>query len=95
MEKDDFRYSLSFGDDVFGGPDWKTMVPPDVAKKCRTEESFLSFTMLTAILSNETSFTLTILLVQYRLRSIIPPRAANSIISAWMNLSTMAQSRTT
>ena len=28
MEKDDFRYSLSFGDDVFGGPVWKTMVPP-------------------------------------------------------------------
>ncbi len=27
MEKDDFKYTLSFGDDVFGGPDWKTMVP--------------------------------------------------------------------
>ena len=27
MEKDDFRYTLSFGDDVFGGPDWKTLVP--------------------------------------------------------------------
>ena len=27
MEKDDFKYSLSFGDDVFGGPDWKTLVP--------------------------------------------------------------------
>jgi UDP-glucose 4-epimerase len=27
MEKDDFRYTLSFGDDLFGGPDWKTMVP--------------------------------------------------------------------
>jgi len=26
MEKDDFKYTLSFGDDVFGGPDWKTMV---------------------------------------------------------------------
>lgn len=26
MEKDDFRYTLSFGDDLFGGPDWKTMV---------------------------------------------------------------------
>jgi UDP-glucose 4-epimerase len=26
MEKDDFKYSLSFGDDVFGGPDWKTLV---------------------------------------------------------------------
>ena len=30
MEKDDFKYTLSFGDDLFGGPDWKTMVrPPD------------------------------------------------------------------
>jgi nucleoside-diphosphate-sugar epimerase len=27
MEKDDFRYTLSFGDDLFGGPDWKAMVP--------------------------------------------------------------------
>jgi nucleoside-diphosphate-sugar epimerase len=26
MEKDDFRYSLSFGADRFGGPDWSTMV---------------------------------------------------------------------
>ena len=29
MEKDDFRYTLSFGDDLFGGPDWKTMVPAE------------------------------------------------------------------
>ena len=35
MEKDDFRYTLSFGDDLFGGPDWKTMVPPEVAERCR------------------------------------------------------------
>jgi len=34
MEKDDFRQTLSFGDDLFGGPDWKTMVPPDVAAAC-------------------------------------------------------------
>ena len=27
MEKDDFRYTLSFGDDVFGGPVWKDLVP--------------------------------------------------------------------
>jgi nucleoside-diphosphate-sugar epimerase len=27
MEKDDFKYSLSFGDDVFGGPVWKVLVP--------------------------------------------------------------------
>ena len=26
MEKDDFRYSLSFGDDVFGGPRWHELV---------------------------------------------------------------------
>lgn len=37
MEKDDFRYTLSFGDDLFGGPDWKTMVPPTVAERCRLE----------------------------------------------------------
>jgi UDP-glucose 4-epimerase len=36
MEKDDFRSSLSFGDDVFGGPDWKTMVPPQEAEAARS-----------------------------------------------------------
>jgi len=35
MEKDDFRFSLSFGDDLFGGPDWKTMVPPAVLETAR------------------------------------------------------------
>ncbi|MFO0991083.1 MAG: NAD(P)-dependent oxidoreductase [Hyphomicrobiales bacterium] len=35
MEKDDFRYTLSFGDDVFGGPEWNKMVPRDVAERCR------------------------------------------------------------
>jgi nucleoside-diphosphate-sugar epimerase len=33
MEKDDFRYTLSFGDDLFGGPDWKTMVPAADAER--------------------------------------------------------------
>ena len=33
MEKDDFRYTLSFGDDLFGGPDWKTMVPEADARR--------------------------------------------------------------
>ncbi len=33
MAKDDFRYSLSFGDDNFGGPDWKTLVPPADAER--------------------------------------------------------------
>jgi nucleoside-diphosphate-sugar epimerase len=37
MEKDDFRYTLSFGDDLFGGPDWKAMVAPDVAADCRAK----------------------------------------------------------
>lgn len=27
MEKDDFRFTLSFGDDVFGGPRWRDLVP--------------------------------------------------------------------
>jgi len=37
MEKDDFKYSLSFGDDVFGGPRWKDMVAPAVAEACFRE----------------------------------------------------------
>jgi nucleoside-diphosphate-sugar epimerase len=35
MEKDDFRFSLSFGDDVFGGPVWKDLVAAEVAERCR------------------------------------------------------------
>ncbi|MBW9065885.1 NAD(P)-dependent oxidoreductase [Rhizobium herbae] len=37
MEKDDFKYTLSFGDDVFGGPDWKTLVPEADAKRYAAE----------------------------------------------------------
>lgn len=33
MDKDDFKYTLSFGDDVFGGPVWKDMVPAQDAKR--------------------------------------------------------------
>jgi len=33
MEKDDFKYSLSFGDDVFGGPRWRDLVGGDRAEK--------------------------------------------------------------
>jgi nucleoside-diphosphate-sugar epimerase len=35
MADDDFKYSLSFGDDVFGGPHWKRMVPPGEAEAYR------------------------------------------------------------
>lgn len=31
MEKDDFKYQLSFGDDVFGGPRWGELVGPERA----------------------------------------------------------------
>jgi UDP-glucose 4-epimerase len=31
MEKDDFKYSLSFGDDIFGGPRWKDFVGAEQA----------------------------------------------------------------
>ncbi|SVC53401.1 uncharacterized protein METZ01_LOCUS306255, partial [marine metagenome] len=33
MEKDDFKYTLSFGDDVFGGPVWKDLVTEEDAKR--------------------------------------------------------------
>jgi UDP-glucose 4-epimerase len=31
MEKDDFKYQLSFGEDVFGGPRWRDIVGPQQA----------------------------------------------------------------
>jgi nucleoside-diphosphate-sugar epimerase len=31
MEKDDFKYQLSFGDDVFGGPKWRDLVTSEQA----------------------------------------------------------------
>jgi UDP-glucose 4-epimerase len=33
MEKDDFRYSLSFGEDVFGGPRWRDLVGTERAEQ--------------------------------------------------------------
>jgi nucleoside-diphosphate-sugar epimerase len=33
MEKDDFKYQLSFGEDVFGGPRWGDLVGPEKAKE--------------------------------------------------------------
>jgi nucleoside-diphosphate-sugar epimerase len=35
MEKDDFRHSLSFGEDVFGGPRWRDLVDPEKAEAYR------------------------------------------------------------
>jgi UDP-glucose 4-epimerase len=34
MEKDDFRYTLSFGGDVFGGPRWHELVGETKARDC-------------------------------------------------------------
>jgi nucleoside-diphosphate-sugar epimerase len=33
MEKDDFKYQLSFGEDVFGGPRWRDLVGAQVAEE--------------------------------------------------------------
>ncbi len=33
MEKDDFKYSLSFGEDVFGGPRWRDLVGSERAEQ--------------------------------------------------------------
>jgi nucleoside-diphosphate-sugar epimerase len=32
MEKDDFKFALSFGADQFGGPDWDTLISPALRK---------------------------------------------------------------
>jgi UDP-glucose 4-epimerase len=35
MEKDDFKYTVSFGGDVFGGPRWRELVSPERAEEYR------------------------------------------------------------
>src|SRR5436190_5252517 len=35
MEKDDFKYTLSFGEDVFGGPRWRDLVGAERADEYR------------------------------------------------------------
>jgi len=39
MEKDDFKYQLSFGDDVFGGPRWSQLVGPERAADYRASHA--------------------------------------------------------
>ncbi|MFT4550890.1 MAG: UDP-glucose 4-epimerase [Verrucomicrobiales bacterium] len=39
MEKDDFRYTMSFGDDVFGGPRWADLVGTEKAEGYRTSNT--------------------------------------------------------
>jgi UDP-glucose 4-epimerase len=33
MERDDFKYTLTFGEDVFGGPRWCELVEPETARE--------------------------------------------------------------
>lgn len=37
MEKDDFRFALSFGPDQFGGPSWSELMPTDEVDRCARE----------------------------------------------------------
>lgn len=39
MEKDDFKYTLTFGEDVFGGPRWGEMVDPGQAARYAAAET--------------------------------------------------------
>ena len=39
MEKDDFKYTLSFGEDIFGGPRWRDMVGAEQADKYRETQT--------------------------------------------------------
>ncbi len=39
MEKDDFRYALSFGEDQFGGPHWQELMSGEELEACRDGET--------------------------------------------------------
>ncbi len=93
MEKDDFRYSLSFGDDVFGGPVWKTLVAPDVAKRCQAAGTVpLCATPAAIRLSGISSMSRTSS-PPFSPRSTIRPPETGSITFAWTSPSTTGRSR--
>ncbi len=39
MEKDDFKHTLSFGSDVFGGPVWRDLVSPEEATRYESAQT--------------------------------------------------------
>lgn len=39
MEKDDFKFQLSFGDDVFGGPRWRELVGAELADQYEASQT--------------------------------------------------------
>jgi nucleoside-diphosphate-sugar epimerase len=39
MEKDDFKFALSFGDDQFGGPAWSTLLNPEQIARYRADDN--------------------------------------------------------
>jgi nucleoside-diphosphate-sugar epimerase len=39
MEKDDFRFALSFGEDQFGGPPWADLIAPDELARLRAMQA--------------------------------------------------------
>ena len=92
MEKDDFRYALSFGDDVFGGPDWKTLVAPEVAERCRRQGTFRCCATLIGTRSSATSSMSTTSSTRSSPRSTIRRRGASFTISRWTSRSTMPPS---
>ena len=94
MEKDDFRHTLSFGDDLFGGPDWKTMVSPEAdAAACRESGAvpLLQEEDGTPVKRNFVhvdDLSSAILLAL----DIAAPRGSGSTISAWTSRSITARS---
>src|ERR1700722_19237233 len=89
MEKDDFRYSLSFGDDVFGGPDWKTLVAPEVAERCWKEGTIPCCATRTGARSSATSSMSTTSSTPSSPRSTIRRRRASFTTSRWTSPSTV------
>jgi UDP-glucose 4-epimerase len=81
MEKDDFRYQLSFGDDVFGGPRWR-----DIVGAAKADEY---------VAAGGTSCTWTTWSPRSCWRSTILGRGSSCSTCAWTSRSTTASSRRT
>ncbi len=84
MEKDDFRYTMTFGTDVFGGPKWHDLVPAEAAK-AYTEAGTVPVMLDASGKAVQRNFVHVDDLVQAILAAIDHPRAAGQTYNICMD----------
>ena len=95
MEKDDFKYSLSFGKDVFGGPVWRDLVSQEEASSHEAKNAIPVMLDPEGNPCGGTSYTLRIWSPPYFSPSTTPMPGRSFSTYAWTSPSTTERWRNT